>query len=161
MGRSIVALFLAASLAGCAVGPDYERPQVPTPESWRAIAEGTGSLADLTWAELFQDEALRSLIRVALEENKDLRLATARVLEARAQLGVTRSEQFPQIGATGSYDTRQASQVSFPNLPEVDTSKDFWKTTLDASFEIDLWGRLRRASGQRRGPPRRRHHARG
>jgi multidrug efflux system outer membrane protein len=146
MGRSIVALFLAASLAGCAVGPDYERPAVPAPETWRTAAEGAGSLADLTWSELFQDEALQSLIRVALEENKDLRLAAARVLEARAQLGVTRSEQLPQIGVTGSYDTRRASQVNFPNLPGVDTSKDFWKTTLDASFEIDLWGRLRRAT---------------
>jgi len=147
MGRSIIALFLAASLAGCAVGPEYERPQVPTPENWRTTAEGTGSLADLTWAELFQDEALQSLIRVALEENKDLRLAAARVLEARAQLGVTRSGQFPQVEGTASYDTRRSSQVSSAPIPAgTDVSKEVQKGTLDLSFEIDLWGRLRRAT---------------
>ncbi len=147
MGRSIVALLLAAGLAGCAVGPDYERPAVPTPETWRTAAEGAGSLADLTWAELFRDEALRSLIRAALEANKDLQVAAGRVLEARARLGVTRSEQLPQLEGSAGYDTRRISQVSSAPIPAgTDVSKEVQQGTLDLSFEIDLWGRLRRST---------------
>ncbi len=147
MSRSFSILLLSALLAGCAVGPDYDRPAVPTPENWRTAAEGIGSLGDLTWSELFQDETLQSLIRTALEENKDLKLAAARVLEARAQFGVIRSEQFPQIEGTASYDTRRSSQVSSaPIPPGTDVSKEVQRGTLDLSFEIDLWGRLRRAT---------------
>lgn len=147
MRRLIAALSLTALLAGCTLGPNYQRPSMPVPESWHTATEGTGSLADLTWWELFQDESLRGLIRVALEENTDLRLAAARVLETRAQLGITRSDQFPQLDGTAGYDTRRFSEVSFPGLPPgTDTSKDFFKTTLDLSFEIDLWGRLQRAT---------------
>lgn len=140
-------LLLAALLAGCTLGPDYRRPAAPAPEAWRVPAEEAGSLADLEWSGLFQDETLQRLIRTALEENKDLRLAAARVLEARAQLGITRSDQFPQVDGTGSYEARRASEVSSPRFPAgTDVTKDFLKGRLDLSFELDLWGGLRRAT---------------
>ncbi len=79
-------ILLASALAGCTVGPDYKRPGVEAPPAWRYAAETTGSLADLGWWEVFQDAVLQGYIRTALEENKDLQVAVARVAEARAQL---------------------------------------------------------------------------
>jgi multidrug efflux system outer membrane protein len=148
-------LVIAAALAGCAsVGPDYKRPAVPTASQWRTPTEGIGSLADLEWWQLFQDSSLRELIEIALDENKDLRLAVARVAEARAQLAVTRAAQFPQVDAQGSYTNQRFSQRSFPltalgsspGASGVDVQQDFYRTGLDLSFELDLWGRLRRAT---------------
>src|SRR5580704_9204714 len=92
------------TLAGCTVGPNYKRPQIAAPESFRAPAplpESQGaSLADLKWFEVYRDPQLDNLIKVALVQNYDLRDAVARVDEARANLGITRSNQFPQIGAS-------------------------------------------------------------
>lgn len=145
--RVLVALLAAATLAGCTLGPDYERPALPVPEVWRTPTDGAGSLADLAWWELFQDETLRALVRVALAESTDLRLAVARVSEARAQAAVARSAQFPQLDATGGYERQRASKVSTPAIPAgVDPEADLWTTTAGLAFELDLWGRLRRAS---------------
>jgi multidrug efflux system outer membrane protein len=146
LGIVLLALPLLAA-AGCTLGPDYARPAVPTPAAWRGPAEGAGSLADLAWWDLFRDEALQALVGEALEANKDLRLAVARVDEARAQLGVTRSGQFPQLDANGQVATRRSSEVGAPPLPAgVDAESGQFRTTLDLAFELDLWGRLRRAT---------------
>lgn len=90
-----VTLLLGGALAGCTVGPNYARPAVEAPAAWRTQVETTASLADMTWWALFEDPVLQRLVATALEENKDLRLAVARVAEARAQLAVTRAAQFP------------------------------------------------------------------
>lgn len=90
-----VTLLLGGALAGCTVGPNYARPAVEAPAAWRTPSETTASLADMTWWALFEDPVLQRLVATALEENKDLRLAVARVAEARAQLAVTRAAQFP------------------------------------------------------------------
>ena len=82
-------LLILGALTGCTVGRDYVRPRVETAEAWRTPTTGTGSLADLAWWRLFEDPALRQLIRTALEESRDLGLAVARVEEARARLLVT------------------------------------------------------------------------
>jgi outer membrane protein, multidrug efflux system len=148
------AFLVVYGVTACAVGPDYQRPAVPVPAAWRTPAEGVGSLADLGWWELFQDPALQQLIRTALEKNKDLRMAVARVAEARAQLGVVRADQFPQLDAQGSYTNQRFSERSFqvsalrsfPGIPRLDPQQDFFRTGLDLSFELDLWGRLRRAT---------------
>jgi hypothetical protein len=142
---------LAGDLAGCAVGPDYKRPAVPVPAEWRSPADAVGSLADLGWWQLFQDSVLQDLIRTALNENKDLGIAVARVAEARAQLGITRAAQFPQVDGQASYTNQRFSRNSFPvnALPGnsgVSPEQDFYRTGLDLSFELDLWGRLRRAT---------------
>lgn len=117
------------------------------PESWRVPEPAAGSLADLPWWELFHDPALRDLIRVALEESKDLRLAVARVAEARAQLGFVRADRFPQVDARGQAETRRTSEVGAMRLlPGTDPEQGFFRTSLDGAFELDLWGRLTSAT---------------
>ena len=145
--RVLASILTLVALVGCTLGPDYQRPAVPLPETWRTPTDDAGSLADLAWWELFQDKSLRSLLRVALAENKDLRLAVARVSEARAQLGVARSAQFPAVGAGGSFEQRRISEAGQVPVPAgVDPESGFWATRADLDFELDLWGRLRRAT---------------
>lgn len=146
MRRIAAAAVLSLVLAGCALGPDYRRPTVPSPGAWR---DGTptpdpASLADLAWWELFEDDELRTLIRTAIEENKDLRIAVTRVDQARAQLGITRAARFPQVDAGASATTNRTSENVRPRGFGGETS--VLSTTADLSFEIDIWGRLRRAS---------------
>ena len=144
----------AAVLAGCTVGPNYKRPQVAVPSNFRApvlLPEPQAtSLADLKWFEVFHDDKLQELIRVALVENYDLLDAVARVQEARANLGIVHSNQLPQVGASGALEfTRLSRDGQFP-LPAsfVTTQNRNWgQATLNLlSFELDLWGRLRRAT---------------
>jgi multidrug efflux system outer membrane protein len=141
-------------LAGCTVGPNYSRPPVQTPANFRAPAPlpppESASLADLKWFEVFHDQQLQELIRVALKQNYDLRDAVARVDEARANLGITHSNQLPQVGASGALEiTRLSRDGQFP-LPAsfVQSQNRNWgSAALNLlSFEVDLWGRLRRAT---------------
>src|SRR6476469_5263881 len=96
---------LAVVAGGCTVGPDYKRPVVNVPDAYRALpadqADSTdlASCGDQKWWEAFQDETLQLLIRTALEQNYDVRIAAARILEARAQLGITRADQLPTVSA--------------------------------------------------------------
>ncbi|MGI8962280.1 MAG: efflux transporter outer membrane subunit [Bryobacteraceae bacterium] len=111
---SFVAVVLVAFLAlygnGCMVGPNYRRPQVSTPPAYRgddgktspAASQSGASLGDLKWHEVFQDPVLQNLIQTALKQNYDLQIAATRILQAEAQLGVTRSQQFPQVNGTAS-----------------------------------------------------------
>lgn len=147
MRRPPALLVVPLVLAGCTLGPDYARPPVATPAAWRDGAAETASVADLGWWQVFHDPRLQELVRTALAENVDVRLAAARVLEARALLGLARSAQFPQLDAGARYDNKRASQKTFPPLPAtLDPEQEFFKTTLDLAFELDLWGRLRRAT---------------
>jgi multidrug efflux system outer membrane protein len=144
--RRLARLTLCLLLAGCTLGPDYRRPPVPAPEAWRgeAAAVEAASLADLPWWTLFEDEALRGLVQAALEANKDLRIAATRVEQARAQLGATRALQFPEVTAGASATTNRFSDEVNP--PGQGGETGLLATTADLAFEIDLWGRLRRAS---------------
>jgi multidrug efflux system outer membrane protein len=152
--RSIATSVAAMVLAGCAVGPNYQRPVVKTPESFRAPeplpAPQAASLADLKWWEVFKDDKLQDLIHAALAANYDLRDAVSRVQEARASLGVTRSNQFPQAGASGDLDFTRLSREGSAPLPVSALrvqNRDWGEATLDLlSFEADIWGRLRRAT---------------
>jgi multidrug efflux system outer membrane protein len=138
---------LTAALAGCMVGPSYQRPQAPAPPAHR-FAEGvpTGaSLADAPWWELMKDPALQNLIREALANNLDLRTATARVVETRAQYGIARSFLFPQVGLSAGYSAEQASRLSEP--PQGTASQKTYQNysaAIPVSWEIDLFGRIRR-----------------
>jgi len=144
----------AALLTGCTVGPNYKRPQVAVPANFRApeplpTPEAT-SLADEKWFEVFHDPQLQELIRVALVQNYDLRDAVARVDEARANLGITRSNQYPQVTASGDIQfTRLSRNGSFP-LPSsfvAGQNRNFGEAMLNLlSFQVDLWGQLRRAT---------------
>jgi multidrug efflux system outer membrane protein len=155
MKYSLSAIVVAAGLlSSCAVGPNYARPVVSMPQSFRTPnplpAPQAASLADLKWFEIFKDEQLQHLTRTALEQNYDLRDAVARVEQARASLGITRSDQFPQASASGAFQfTRLSRDGSLP-LPASfvpSQNRNWGQASLSLlSFEVDLWGRLRRAT---------------
>jgi multidrug efflux system outer membrane protein len=138
-------LAMALGLGACTVGPDYKRPAVTTPATFRGQTEGglPDSLGDLTWWRVFEDEVLQQLIREAIRENYDLRVAAARILEARAQVTISRSFQFPEINHSGS---ATYSHVEGERIPL--QAQDQWSPIagFDLSFEIDFWGRFRRAT---------------
>jgi outer membrane protein, multidrug efflux system len=143
--RSALSALAALLLAGCTVGPNYQRPAVDAPPDFRSALQPAAaeSLGDARWWQLFPDEILQSLIRTALAENYDVRIAAARILEARAQVTIARSFQFPEASASGGAQySRVEGQLSPIQTREVLTPAG----GLDLSFEIDLWGRFRRAS---------------
>jgi multidrug efflux system outer membrane protein len=141
-------------LVGCTVGPNYHRPSVQTPQAFRAPspqpAPEAASLADLRWFEVFKDEKLQDLIKTSLVDNYDLRDAVARVEAARANLGITRSDQFPQFSVGGDLTTTRFSrngQLALPQSFVTSQNRTFGDATLNLlSFEADIWGRLRRAT---------------
>src|SRR5262249_32889089 len=113
-----------------------------------AVATDPTSLADLKWFEVFKDEKLQELVRTALAQNYDLREAVARVNAARANLGITRSEQFPNIAASAEITTLRSASSGQAALPAgAGRDRTFGTVLLNLlSFEVDLWGRLRRAT---------------
>src|SRR5215813_3466751 len=121
---SLIAIALIL-LSGCKVGPNYHRPKVDIPASYRAADKQTGapnapSLGDEKWWAVFQDPQLQQLIRTALAENYDVRIAATRILQAQAILGITRADQYPTItgGASAANIRAQRTKV----LPEFETS---------------------------------------
>jgi multidrug efflux system outer membrane protein len=152
--RFLVAIAAASGLTGCAVGPNYSRPAVQTPQTFRAptpqLTPESASLADLKWWEVFKDEKLQELVRTALVQNYDLRDAVTRVEAARSNLGITRSQQFPNLDASGVLTTTRLSRDGSLPLPVSFVSsqnRTYGQAMLDLlSFELDIWGRLRRAT---------------
>lgn len=138
----------------CTVGPNYRRPSLATPRSFRApdhLPPGQANpFADLKWFQVFKDEQLQALIRRALERNYDLRDAVARVEEARASLGITRSYQFPNFGAGAAVEINRPSREGATPIPSQllpSQDRNFGTAALQLlSFEIDIWGKLRRAT---------------
>jgi multidrug efflux system outer membrane protein len=147
--RALILLLVAAAAAGCTVGPDYKRPVVAVPEMYRGGAQPAGSdtrsIADQAWWDVFQDDQLQALIRIALQENLDLRIAATRILEARAQLGVTRSDQFPAVAAGASASRTRVAKTVVPFSLEPYQSSDL-QLTATATWEPDFWGQYRRAT---------------
>jgi multidrug efflux system outer membrane protein len=146
--KSAPLLLLMGLSCGCAVGPNYKKPTVNTPTVYRGLtpeeaAKGdTTSFAEQKWWDVFQDEQLRELIKTALQQNYDLRRAGARILQARAALGITRSNQFPTISADASaLNERTSRQLSVPPI-ETNTNR----VGLDLNWELDFWGKFRRAT---------------
>ncbi len=130
--------------AGCAVGPEYKRPAVNAPQSFRGDATGlTNSLGDMPWWELFRDEALQALVRSALTNNYDVRIAAARVEQARAILAENRSGYYPQITYQGSVGDGRNVVAGIPYRVGGPAGKGY-EATGNVSWEIDLWGRIRR-----------------
>jgi NodT family efflux transporter outer membrane factor (OMF) lipoprotein len=139
----------ALLLCSCAVGPNYHKPDVPTPQQFRGVpqaAPSPASIADTKWFDLFADDILKQLVTTALEKNFDLRIAAERVLEARASLGITRANQFPFLDAQAEFQaTRSSSIGSFPLVtPGTKLAATYTQIGAALSWEIDLWGRLRR-----------------
>jgi multidrug efflux system outer membrane protein len=143
--RMALSTIVASSLVGgCAVGPNYHRPAVQTPAAYRDLSENASaqaqaaSFADLPWWQVFQDPQLQDLIGTALKQNYDLRIATERINAARAQVAITRSSLFPQVQSNGNFTG--GNQQSFP------LKANILALTADASFQLDFFGRLRRAT---------------
>jgi multidrug efflux system outer membrane protein len=130
------------------MGPNYRRPTVAVPPTYRGLAPDgtaqteTATLGDQKWWDIFQDEQLRTLIRNALQQNYDLRIAASRILEAKAQLGITRADQFPTLSAGAGIGDVRTSQSKF--LPAFETSTG--QVNLSAAWELDFWGKFRRAT---------------
>jgi multidrug efflux system outer membrane protein len=140
----IVAVLCSGFLSACMVGPKYHRPVVQAPNTFRDLAENpqlqaqTASYADLPWWQVFKDPKLQELIRTALKQNYDLQLATERINAARAQLAVTRSSLFPQVGAGANFNGGKENTFQ--------TKYNFLTLAGDAAFQLDFFGRLRRAT---------------
>lgn len=155
MKRLVVALLLTSLITPYAFAQSNRRPQVQTPTIYRgdtATQANQQSLADLKWFELFRDEKLQLLIRDALSNNYDVRQAVARIDAARANLGLTRSEQFPQIVASGDVINQRQSRSSAFDLPApIKRDRSFGSILLNLlTFEIDIWGRLRKQTAAAR-----------
>ena len=133
-----------STLAGCAVGPNYKRPPVNAPETFRGETEiSTNSIANLPWWQVFHDDTLQNLIRTALTNNYDLRIAVTRVEQARAMAAQARAGFFPQINYAAT--AARGKNVAGGNTPSpTGIIGDVFAADVNASWEIDLWGRIRR-----------------
>jgi len=142
------AILFAAVSSSCTVGPNYNKPLVVEPTVYRGAAAelsakpDVASFGDQKWWDVFQDEALQTLIRAALEQNYDVRIAATRILEARALLGIAQADQLPEVTASASVFSQRSPAAA--GRPAVDTSPV--QLGLSASWELDFWGRFRRAT---------------
>lgn len=146
--RKLAALLILGFACGCAVGPNYRKPAVNSPGIYRGVTPEEAaksearSLADEKWWEVFQDEQLKEMIKTALRQNYDVRIAAARILEAQAQLGITRADQFPAIAGEAGATNQRTARAKF--LPAFETSANRVGGSL--AWELDFWGRYRRAT---------------
>ena len=151
-----------AWLTGCAVGPNYKRPTVDVPGTYRGSTPDTPagadsqqvkseqakteqaklSLGDEKWWQVFEDPELQGLIRTALKNNYDIRIAAARVLQAQAQLGITRADQFPSVSGGGNITSEQSPQIG--PIPAYEVT--LGQLTASAAWNVDFWGKYRRAT---------------
>jgi multidrug efflux system outer membrane protein len=142
-----LAFLLAATLCACAVGPDYERPETDVPAQWRIDYAKAADVANTKWWEQFDDPALNQLIEEALRENRDVRAAAARVDQFIGALSTTRSQFYPQIGYSLDASRNRSSRVGQPPVPAGgDPYYTLYQAALSASWQIDLFGRIRRQS---------------
>jgi outer membrane protein, multidrug efflux system len=146
MRKHVLTCVVLAALAGCAVGPDYKRPLVDIPTGWRYEVTEAKDLANALWWTQFDDPALNELVQIALEENKDLRIATYRIEEFMGRYVTTRGNLFPQVNAGATFARQRVSQDSVSPIPSTRATLDTYDVFLNGAWEIDFWGRLRRAT---------------
>jgi outer membrane protein, multidrug efflux system len=143
--RTSIGLALLLSLCGCKVGPNYKRPTLDVPGQYRGIAPNLpqqptgGPFGEMQWPAVYQDEALQALLKEALTNNYDIRIAASRIMQAQASLGVTRANQFPTVGGVASIQNIQSTPL-FTGSPWVDT------LGLQMNYIVDFWGQYRRAT---------------
>jgi multidrug efflux system outer membrane protein len=144
MRAPILSIVASLTLGGCLLGPNYERPAVETPATFRFAESDARDLVNTAWWEQFQDPALNQLIATALADNKDVKIAAARVEQFLGQFVTTRSQLFPQIGA-GFNGERERIPLGTGQFPAgVGPVFNQFQGTLSASWEIDFFGKLRR-----------------
>ena len=150
MIKKAILFFFAVALAGCTVGPDYKRPTLEMPNTWRFEEAAAKDTANSAWWGQFDDPVLNELIQISLQENKDVRIAAARVEQFLGQYGTTRAAFFPQVYLGASASRQQASLITGPmpleNSGNADRIYNNYEIYLNASWEIDFWGKIRRAT---------------
>jgi len=140
-----IGLMLLLSMGGCKLGPNYKRPGLDVPGQYRGTAPNLpqqpagGPFGDMEWPAVYQDPALQALLKEALTNNYDIRIAATRILQAEASLGVTRANQFPTVTGAGSIQNEQAPPL-FIGSPWIDT------LGLQMNYIVDFWGQYRRAT---------------
>jgi len=133
---------------GCAVGPNYKRPAVNVPPTYRGLTpeeaakSDARSLADEKWWEVFQDEQLKELAKTALQQNYDVRIAATRILQAQAQLGITRADQFPTVAGGVAGTSLRNPQTKFLRAYETSATQ----VSGNLAWDLDFWGKYRRAT---------------
>lgn len=154
MRRLFAAMALTIALSGCLMGPDYKKPDTTQADSWRMTPQTSGSIANLPWWELLQDESLQQLIRTALQENLDLQMAAANIDEYQAQLTIAQYDFIPSLSAVGTafgHRSTNSNVLSIPGGGAVPISQRDGTTvsqfagTVGLKWEVDLWGRIRRS----------------
>jgi len=136
-----LALLALVLLSGCSLVPDYLRPAAPVPEHWPDAAAESAAAASLDWRTFFPDARLQTLIAAALENNRDLRIAVARVEEARAQYGVARADRLPTVNLAAS----RAAALTPADLSATGQQLNTQRYDVDlavTAFEVDFWGRV-------------------
>jgi multidrug efflux system outer membrane protein len=146
MKRSIVIVMNLLLLGGCAIGPDYRKPDIESPPAWMVDMQKAQDTANTAWWGQFNDPVLNELIGAALRENRDLRIATARVEEYYGRYGATRADLFPQIGYGGSAGKVQLTEKGPYAFSGTGSQFSSYQANFSASWEIDIWGKLRRAT---------------
>jgi len=142
-----MAWFAVAGLAGCTLGPDYKRPDLPPATTWRVEQPNAADLANTTWWQAFGDADLDSYINTALDANKDLLLATHRIDQFDARLQISRAPAYPQVGYAGAVGRERRSQERPNGLqPGVSPIVDNYELGGNFSWELDLWGKVRRSN---------------
>ena len=144
MRRSVAAAMTLLLMAGCAVGPDYRKPEIDSPPAWMVDVQQAQDTANTAWWEQFSDPVLNDLIAAALRQNYDLRIATARVEEYYGRYGATRADLFPQVGYGADAGRTLLSEKGVP--AGTGSTRSAYQAQFNASWEIDLWGKLRRAT---------------
>lgn len=156
--KIVATLVVLPLVAGCMLGPNYKRPGLAMPVGWRDAGpaplppgEQAANLANTPWWELFDDPTLQDLIRIALTGNQDLEIAVERIVEARARLGFVRADLFPKLDLATDYGRFEQSRESFPNNPPPGVNDaSLYDASLDLFWEIDVFGRIRRATESER-----------
>lgn len=145
--KKVILIFIPFLFASCALGPDYHRPPIDTPSAWRFEEKETKDVINTLWWEQFNDPVLNDLIVISLKENKDLRIAAARVEQFVGYYWVDRSSLFPQIGYTAQGGQQRISENQTPPLSSsMRNPFTLYQGYFSGSWEIDIWGKLRRAT---------------
>ena len=147
IAKSLQACVFLVLITGCAVGPDYVRPETDTAETWSESLDASLSADPVeygAWWTVFEDPALEQLIEIASKENLPLQIAAARILEARAVLGISRGLRFPQQQQLAGTAARVGLSENAPNVAIADQTFSSYEVGFDAAWELDVWGRLRR-----------------
>ena len=144
MRNTLLVAALGVALGGCSFAPTYQRPDVPVPTQWRVSIQQANDFANTAWWKQFQDPVLNDLVQTALQENKEVQIAAARVEEYMGRYGVTRSAQFPQV--SGNADAARTRLSENPPQTTGENPGNSFQVDLGVSFELDLWGKLHNAT---------------